>query len=203
MTNFVTGCQIRARRASSPTMIKHGESHLDHNLTAAQIAYVMERFADRETFFIETFELPEELGTVPCGLYGPLMGDPPVPESEVTRAPRGSRTWSSRLVDRPARPCQQVTVIAGPHEETCKSTHDVLRIGGCNGTGKVEQAGMHAGAGWHEETCPRCKGLGKIHHACIVYTMFGGPLAPQEPGDPSCKDVEAATAVWAVHALAR
>lgn len=35
-----------------------------------------------------------------------------------------------------------------------------------------------------------------------LYTAFGGPLAPQEPGDPSCKDVRASSAFWAEHALA-
>lgn len=37
---------------------------------------------------------------------------------------------------------------------------------------------------------------------CIVYTMYGGPEAPQEPGDPRCRDLAASTAFWAVHALA-
>jgi hypothetical protein len=118
-------------------LTKHPESHLDHHLTDAQVAYVLQLFADRVAFFIETLELPAELGTVPCGLHGPLMGDAPVHDAEVTRERRGTRAWTSRLVDRPARPVRTVTVIAGPHGD----------------------------------------------HACIVYTMFGGPLAPQERGE--------------------
>lgn len=39
--------------------------------------------------------------------------------------------------------------------------------------------------------------------ACVLYTAFGGPLAPQEPGDPGCKDVEASTKFWAEHALSK
>ena len=118
-------------------LTQHADSHLDHHLTDAQIAHVLARFADRDGFFIETFELPAELGTVPCGLHGPIMGDPPVPDSEVRYERRGAREHKSRLVDRPARPVRTVTVIAGPH------------------------------AG----------------HGCVIFTAFGGPLAPQEPGD--------------------
>lgn len=138
-------------------MKKHEESHVDHGLTEAQLRYLLDRFADREAFFIETVTLPPELGTVPCGLYGPLMGDPPIREDEVTYAVRGTRAWASRLTTLPARQQHEVTVIAGPHEE----------------------------------------------HACILYTAFGGPLAPQEPGDPACKDLAASTAFWREHALAK
>lgn len=131
------------------------ESHLDHGLTAAQIDYVFERFADRVGFFVGTCELPAELGTVPCGLHGPLMGDAPVTDAELT--PRAGRAWPSRLVDHPPRPTRLVTVIAGPHEG----------------------------------------------EPCALYTAFGGPLAPQEPGDPNCRDVAASETFWAVHALSR
>lgn len=118
-------------------MKRHKDSHFDHGLTEAQIEYVMERFADRDAFFIETIELPVELGTVSCGLYGPIMGDPTVDDASVVAAPRGARAWKSRLVEWPLRQVRTLTVIAGPHDG----------------------------------------------HACIVYTMYGGPSAPQEPGD--------------------
>lgn len=118
-------------------MQRHPESHFDHGLTAAQVDHILTRFADRSAFFVETFDLPEDLGTVPCGLFGPLVGDAPVAEGDVTRAPRGTRPYASRLVDRTPRATRTVTVIAGPHDG----------------------------------------------HACIVYTAFGGPVTPQEPGD--------------------
>lgn len=118
-------------------MIKHSASHLDHNLTPAQVGYLLNLFAGRAAFFIASVELPEELGTVPCGLHGPLMGDAPIAEAEVTRAKRGDRAWPSRLVARAPRDTRMITVIAGPHDG----------------------------------------------HACILYSTFGGPLAPQEPGD--------------------
>jgi hypothetical protein len=138
-------------------MIKHADSHVDHGLTEGQLSYLFERFADRQSFFIETITLPGDLGTVPCGLYGPLVGDPPIREDEVTHAPRGSREWMSRIVDRPARQQRDVTVIAGPHDG----------------------------------------------HACVLYTAFGGPASPQEPGDPGCKDPVTSAAFWREHALAR
>jgi len=39
---------------------------------------------------------------------------------------------------------------------------------------------------------------------CVLYTAYGGPLAPKEPGDPSLSNDEraASEAFWAVHALA-
>jgi hypothetical protein len=137
-------------------MERHAESHVDHGLTSAQLEWLLDRFADRDSFFIETVELPDELGTAPCGLYGPDMGDEPVPESEVRYANRGEREWPSRLVDRPDRPTRMVTVIGGPHDG----------------------------------------------HACILYTAYAGPCAPQEPRDPGCKDVPASEQYWAEHALA-
>ena len=175
-------------------MIKHRDSHIDHGLTEAQLQYVLERFAARNEFFIETITLPGELGTVPCGLYGPLMGDAPTSPSLVRHVARGDRTWSSRLVDLPPRQQYELTVIAGPHEETCSS---------CEGRGFYTDpapigSGSTLGA---SQTCRACEG-GKIKHACILYTAFGGPATPQEPGDPGCKDVEAATKFWAEHALA-
>lgn len=138
-------------------MIRHADSHVDHGLTEAQLHYLFERFAAREGFFVETITLPRELGTVPCGLYGPLMGDSAIGEDEVVHARRGTRTWESRLVNLPARQQCEVTVIAGPHDG----------------------------------------------HACVLYTAFGGPATPQEPGDPGCKNPMESTAFWREHALAK
>ena len=135
------------------TMIKHAASHLDHNLTPEQVAFVLETFADRTAFFITTIELPAELGAVPCGLCGPIMGDEPV---YAPWGQRAGRAWRSRLIDAPTRPTRQITVIGGPHED----------------------------------------------HPCVLYTVYGGPLAAQEPEDPGCKDQLASQEFWAAHALA-
>lgn len=101
-------------------MKKHKESHLDHALTEAQIEFILALPADEGKVTVQTVELPAELGTVPCGLYGPTMGDEPVAEGDVTYAVRGERKGSTRLVALPSRPCRKVTVISGPHDgEPC------------------------------------------------------------------------------------
>lgn len=136
----------------------HAESHLDHSLTQSQIVYLLDLFKDRDCFFIETVTLPEELGTVPCGLYGPTMGDLPVTENQVFYAKRGNREYTSRMrcSDASPRRVREVSIIAGPHDG----------------------------------------------HACIVYTAFGGPVAPQEFNDPGCKDLIKSQVFWREHALA-
>lgn len=100
------------------TMIKHKDSHLDHGLTPAQVEYIFERFAKRDGFFVETFELPERLGTVPCNLYGPTMGDAPV--LAAYRVRRGNRLTATPTITAPVRQTRKVTVVAGPHDgEPC------------------------------------------------------------------------------------
>lgn len=88
-------------------MIKHPVSHVDHGLTEVQLKYILDQFADRQAFFIETIELPDDLGTVPCGLYGRswAMNPSARTRSSTKRAahvpgPRGS---SSVQRVRPAR----------------------------------------------------------------------------------------------------
>jgi len=98
------------------TITKHNDSHLDHSLTDAQVAFILDLPAKEGELCIQTVELPAELGEVPCALYGPLMGDEPVPDAEVRLEARGGREGSSRLVERPVRPCRKVTVISGPHD---------------------------------------------------------------------------------------
>jgi hypothetical protein len=139
-------------------MIITAASHLDHGLTEDQIMFLSKRFVDRDAFFIESIELPEELGTVSCSLYGPAMGDAAIPDSEVSYAIRGDRRNASRLVDLPSRPTRTITVIAGPHEDA----------------------------------------------ACVLYTAFGGPATPKEPGDLSLEIDKIAESrdFWAKHALA-
>jgi hypothetical protein len=138
---------------------KHKDSHLDHSLTEDQIQWILDSFKDRDGFLLETVTLPQELGQVPCGLYGPLMGDDPISETEVIHERRGSRSYDSRLVNRPVRPTSQVTVIAGEHDG----------------------------------------------ESCVLFTAFGGPATPREPGDPSLPEKGRTESVefWSTHALAR
>lgn len=135
------------------------DSHLDHGLEKDQVEYIHQRFANRDAFFIETFELPEELGAVPCGLHGPIMGDEPVSEAEVSYTVRGNRKCASRMAALPIRPTRQVTVIAGPHDG----------------------------------------------EPCVLYTAFGGPVTPKEPGDLTLEieKIQESRDFWSKHALAK
>lgn len=114
-------------------MIKHKDSHVDHGLTDLQLGYVMgicttqndhhdanwaDIHGERRAIGVRTFviELPEWLGTVPCGLYGPTMGDMPITGDAIVMGNRGTRKYESRLVPLPPRQTNKVTVIAGPHD---------------------------------------------------------------------------------------
>jgi hypothetical protein len=136
-------------------LIIHLDSHLDHNVGEATLAWLLERFRDQSGFLAETLTLADYLPALANGLHGPACGDPPVPDHECTWVIRGKRTWPSRVCHRPSRSTRIVTVIAGPHDDL----------------------------------------------DCVLYTVYGGPLALQEPGDPTCKDRAASSAFWAVHAL--
>lgn len=90
------------------------KSHLDHGLIAEQVAHIRARFADRAGFFIESFTIPGP--ALPCALYGPVMGDAPIADSQVEWRPRAGRQYPSRiLIGARPRPTQTCTVIAGPH----------------------------------------------------------------------------------------
>jgi hypothetical protein len=112
-------------------LVIHPESHVDH-VQASVIEAVKRVLADAgnpdHRVIIETFELPEEAGTVDCALYGPAMGDPPVPEDQVQYGERPGRSWPSRLVARPVRQTRTLTVVAGPHQG-----HDLVLFTGYGG----------------------------------------------------------------------
>ena len=95
------------------------DSHRDHGLTQAHIDFILEKFGDREAFFIETVDMPAHLSPLKCEMHGPLMGDPPVDEGDVRYVVRGSRKGATRVVQRPARETRKLTVIGGPHNGEC------------------------------------------------------------------------------------
>jgi len=94
------------------------ESHLDHNVSTAILNHVLKTFADRDGFFIETIELPPELGTLSCALYGPEMGDAPVEDGpDVFMGQRQGRNNPTRFIQKPSRPTNRMTIIAGPNKD--------------------------------------------------------------------------------------
>lgn len=103
------------------SITRHKDSHLDHNLTPEHVKFVLgldpsEHGDPSSPVRVFAVEMPEHLADLPCGLHGPLMGDEPVPESEVTYAVRGERKGPSRLVARPVRPSRLLAVVAGPYD---------------------------------------------------------------------------------------
>jgi|10_taG_2_1085330.scaffolds.fasta_scaffold01801_4 hypothetical protein len=98
----------------------HADSHVDH-LPAALLALLVERHADlrpESGVLVTTLPIPASwTGERPvCALWGPAMGDAPIPESDVTYAVRGEREGSSRMIDRLGRPAESITVVIGPHD---------------------------------------------------------------------------------------
>lgn len=93
----------------------HHQSHRDH-VPRAVIDHVLASVRvphGAHVAYVVTIKLPQRVGSfVHCGLYGPAMGDPPVPESEVYYAARPGRAWPSRLVRRPLRRTHLLTVVA-------------------------------------------------------------------------------------------
>lgn len=158
--------------------IIEGVSHLDHGLTDEQREFIVAYFSARTEFFIETIELPPSLGIVACNLHGPATGGAPVPEAHVHYGIRGARRHASRLIGfdepTPSLATRLVTVIAGP----------VLSVP------KIpEEAGESVLA---------------TSEPCVLYTAYGGPQAPREPGDAaiaSWDELLESRAFWAQHAL--
>ncbi len=97
----------------------HKDSHIDH-VPPLILGWALGVLNDRDAFFIETLEIPVGFPEVMCDLYGPLVGDPPIPEGSGEWGYRGVREYKSRLVDLPPRPTRKVTVIAGKYAgESC------------------------------------------------------------------------------------
>jgi len=140
--------------------------HADHGINDAQKEYIfssIEDMVDDDGFFIREIFMdacdhvdgkyvPENT-LVPCGLYGPAMGDAPVVEAEMVQ----------RSEDRPAD-----RMIKAPFRQV----------------GYVQAIGIKEG------------------NEFKLFTVYGGPLAPQNPADPNCQDIEASTKFWSEHALA-
>lgn len=139
------------------------QSHLDHAMSEAQRTFALDairRFridcvtlkVNAPGFVIAEVKLPEELGTVPCALLGPLTGEAPIAESDVFHAKRRARPNTSRLVRRPPTKSRTMTAVIVKND---------------------------------------------------LATIYGGPLAPQEPGDPylAPENLPASIEFWKDHAL--
>ena len=86
--------------------------HADHAITDAQQEHINSALSGQAGgFFIRQIAIPSALGTVPCGLHGPAMGDEPVPDAECRQEARGGRDWTDRLCGREPRQVDYVQAI--------------------------------------------------------------------------------------------
>lgn len=96
--------------------------HQDHGVSAEQYHFILDEVmhrVDGQGQFLLKVILPAQLGTVPCGLHGPIMGDAPIDDEDVVFYSRGGRAWTDRCVDRPTRPVSIVQVIGVLYEDQC------------------------------------------------------------------------------------
>jgi hypothetical protein len=157
------------------------QSHLDHHLSLRHLRFVLDRCQERNSFFIESVTLPDELPALSCALRGPVVGNPPVTDAEITMRSRNGRAWESRMLTDPHKPVR-VALDMGKYRHwdydgTADQTSRIVTIIGGPADG----------------------------FPCVLYTAYGGPLAPREPGDPSLPEAERAASVafWAEHALVK
>lgn len=107
---------IPLKQLTTDTKMKRILQHDDHNLPQEVIDWgfdQLENFLETTEFLFcaHTFTIPDHFPDLENALYGPLAGDPPVEDSEVTLVVRGDRPWTDRIVAKPPRPSRQLTVI--------------------------------------------------------------------------------------------
>lgn len=177
-------------------MKRHAKSHLDHGLTRNQIEFIFDRYTNRQdSFLLETIELPADLGMAPCGLWGPIMGDPEIlnggevlplaPGEYITNAVKF--TISANQVKARYEPFDgKITLGKRSADRTWNSRLINLPMRPVKTVTVI--------GGTYED------------QGCILFTAYGGPPAPREPGDPSLvTDSMKADAIgfWTRHALSR
>lgn len=148
-------------------------SHTDHGITDAQMAYVI-RLLNAE----ESDSLVKRVGS-PGGSF--FICEVTLPENLgiVRCALRGPATGEAPVADSDAFMGKR-----GNRPNLSRLTHLLAT------TSRIVTV-----IGGESKEVP---GQG-----CIVFTAYGGPLAPQEPGDPYLKEEDRAASVsfWSLHAL--
>ena len=101
------------------TIVLFSGSHTDHGLLGAHWAFIEKTAASHVaekgvTPMIATFDLDDACPDAMSGIYGPIAGDAPVPETEVHYAVRGDRRVRDRMTTLPPRPTRRLTIVAVP-----------------------------------------------------------------------------------------
>lgn len=96
------------------------ESHLDHEMTEEQREWALKEleegraaikiFAESDSVTCAVVTLPERLGTVPCALRGPTVGDGPITGGVFWKRRLG-RSWPSRLCGLPLTTSRLVSMV--------------------------------------------------------------------------------------------
>lgn len=110
--------KLEGKYIPTPTLTPGGRLvfHADHDLGAEHFA-VIDSWLGIDwdgQFKIGVIDLPDDCPDLLSALYGPMAGDDPIPESEVTYEKRGGRPGPSRMIDKPMRWCRKMVVVAGP-----------------------------------------------------------------------------------------
>lgn len=90
-----------------------------HNITNEHLDFITSHPDVQNGIGPVTLRLPKNLGTLMNGLYGPVMGDPPVTENTpgVHMANRGDGRPPSRMIHGEHRPTNKVTAVVIPDPE--------------------------------------------------------------------------------------
>jgi hypothetical protein len=157
-------------------------SHLDHGLSAAHLEFINRVFGKRDGFFAETVEMPSDLPELLCGLYGPVVGDAPIHDCDCQMRARFGRQHKSRIY------------IGAPNS---------AGYAGPVPGGRLVYPRLRGSRLLTVIAGPYSETPGDPGFACMLYTAFGGPLAPKEPGDPAVHpdELDASVAFWRDHAL--
>jgi hypothetical protein len=84
--------------------------HADHGVSEDTLTWALSQI-EGDGFFLITLTLPEGHADLLNGLYGPIVGDAPITDSEVHFTRRSEDRPLSRMVARPKRPTRLLTLI--------------------------------------------------------------------------------------------
>ena len=102
-------------------------AHADHGVEAPHIAFLERKLRGMTPGFLRmAWRLPKSCPDLRSALYGPSVGDDPVPETEVRYVIRGKRRCASRLVPWPHRPARWIVAIGQVREAPRRGEARVL-----------------------------------------------------------------------------
>ena len=153
---------------------RHEDSHVDHGIPHGVMNYVLDQFKDRTEFFIETFEYPESY-----------------------TACTSLSDWNNPGME---------------YEQEMPPVRCDLHLDVPEGEVFYEKRGDR---GWESRLCNREPRMTREitiiagphpedkEAGMILFTMYGGPAAPREPGDPSLEGeaLEESKKFWSRAAL--